>query len=80
MPCDNPHGEIDHVFKDLLPSNGMTERPEQIALAHQLLDAMLDKEIALCDAGTGIGNSNFAEAKIQHEQAKMRHKTGILRK
>ena len=57
MPCDNPHGEIDHVFKDLLPSNGMTERPEQIALAHQLLDAMLDKEIALCDAGTGIGKT-----------------------
>ena len=57
MPCDNPHGGIDHVFKDLLPSNGMTERPEQIALAHQLLDAMLDKEIALCDAGTGIGKT-----------------------
>lgn len=53
----NAHNEIDHIFKDLLPAQGMAERPAQVALSHQMLDAMLDKSIALCDAGTGIGKT-----------------------
>ena len=53
----NAHNEIDHIFKDLLPVQGMTERPAQIALSHQMLDAMLEGGIALCDAGTGIGKT-----------------------
>lgn len=51
------HNEIDHIFQDLLPVHGMTVRREQIALSHRMLDAMLDKRIALCDAGTGIGKT-----------------------
>ena len=43
------HNMIDHIFKDLLPAQGMAERPEQIALSHLMLDAMLDGSIALCD-------------------------------
>ena len=35
----------------------MAERPAQVALSHQMLDAMLDGGIALCDAGTGIGKT-----------------------
>ena len=53
----NAHNEIDHIFRDLLPVQGMTERPAQIALSHQMLDAMLEGGIALCDAGTGIGKT-----------------------
>lgn len=53
----NAHNEIDHIFNDLLPAQGMGKRPAQIALSHQMLDAMLDKSIALCDAGTGIGKT-----------------------
>ena len=53
----NAHHNIDHIFKDLLPVQSMPERPEQIALSHRMLDAMLDSEIALCDAGTGIGKT-----------------------
>ena len=53
----NAHNEIDHIFKDLLPAQGMAERPAQVALSHQMLDAMLDSAIALCDAGTGIGKT-----------------------
>jgi len=53
----NAHQGIDHIFKDLLPAQGMPERPEQIALSHRMLDAMLDGNIALCDAGTGIGKT-----------------------
>ena len=53
----NAHNEIDHIFKDLLPTRNMAERPEQVALCHRMLDAMLDGGIALCDAGTGIGKT-----------------------
>ena len=52
------HRQIDHIFRDLLPTAGMTEREGQIALCHRLLDAMLNGSIALCDAGTGIGKTH----------------------
>ena len=52
------HRQIDHIFRDLLPAAGMTEREEQITLCHRLLDAMLNGKIALCDAGTGIGKTH----------------------
>ena len=53
----NAHNEIDHIFKDLFPAQNMAERPEQVALCHRMLDAMLEGGIALCDAGTGIGKT-----------------------
>ena len=53
----NAHNEIDHIFKDLLPTRNMAERSEQVALCHRMLDAMLNGGIALCDAGTGIGKT-----------------------
>lgn len=53
----NTHNEIDHIFKYLFPAQAMPERPEQIALSHRMLDAMLGGRIALCDAGTGIGKT-----------------------
>ena len=51
------HEEIDYIFQDLLPGRGLPPRPEQIALSHRMLDAMLDGSVALCDAGTGIGKT-----------------------
>ena len=51
------HAMIDHIFKDLLPAQGMAERSEQIKLSHRMLDTMLNGGIALCDAGTGIGKT-----------------------
>ena len=51
------HRDIDHIFKNLLPAQGMPERLEQIALSHRMLEAMQDGGIALCDAGTGIGKT-----------------------
>ena len=53
----NAHNEIDHIFQDLFPARNMAERPEQAALCHRMLDAMLEGGIALCDAGTGIGKT-----------------------
>ena len=51
------HEMIDHIFQEILPNYGMTERPAQIKLSHEMLEAMLGGKIALCDAGTGIGKT-----------------------
>ena len=53
----NVHDQIDIIFKTLLPLRGMEQRAGQIKLSHDMLDAMLDNQIALCDAGTGIGKT-----------------------
>ena len=53
----NAHDMIDHIFHDLFPAQGLTERPGQAALSHLMLDALLDRSIALCDAGTGTGKT-----------------------
>ena len=57
MDKQKAHALIDHIFKDLLPAQGMAERPEQLKLSHLMLDTMLEGGIALCDAGTGIGKT-----------------------
>ena len=51
------HEELDHIFKTLLPAQGLPERPAQIKLSHRMLEAMLGGGIALCDAGTGSGKT-----------------------
>lgn len=57
MDKQKAHALIDHIFKDLLPAQGMAERPEQLKLSHRMLGTMLEGGIALCDAGTGIGKT-----------------------
>lgn len=51
------HGEIEKIFRILLPQNGLAVREEQIALCHAMLDTLLKNNIALCDAGVGIGKT-----------------------
>lgn len=51
------HEEIDYIFRTLFPKKGLMVREEQIQLSHQMLDAMFHKQIALCDAGVGIGKT-----------------------
>ena len=51
------HEEIDYIFREVLPENGMAVREAQIALCHTILDTMQNQQIALCDAGTGIGKT-----------------------
>ena len=49
--------EIDTIFRKLLPKNGLRVREAQIRLSHQMLHALMNQEIALCDAGVGIGKT-----------------------
>ena len=51
------HQDVDMIFHSILPDYGMTERNEQIKLCHNMLSAMIGWQIALTDAGTGIGKT-----------------------
>ena len=51
------HKEIEYIFRELLPRNGLKVREEQLKLSHEMLDALWGRQIALCDAGVGIGKT-----------------------
>lgn len=54
---EQAHQEIDKIFRILFPKYGMTIREEQIRLCHQMLSALWDGQIALCDAAVGVGKT-----------------------
>lgn len=54
---EQAHKDIEYIFRTLFLENGLVVRVEQIQLCHQMLDALLYKQIALCDAGVGIGKT-----------------------
>ena len=56
--CRNKaHEEIDYIFQELMPKHGLNVREEQLRLSHEMLDSLWGKQIALCDAGVGIGKT-----------------------
>ncbi|MEY8491708.1 ATP-dependent DNA helicase [Lachnospiraceae bacterium 29-91] len=56
--CQNKaHEEIEYIFQELMPKHGLNVREEQLRLSHEMLDALWGKQIALCDAGVGIGKT-----------------------
>lgn len=57
-PKQNAHRRVDKVFRSILPQQGLAVRESQILLCHQMLDSLLGGEIALCDAGVGIGKTH----------------------
>lgn len=54
---EQAHQEIDRIFRTLFPKYGMTIREEQLRLCHQMLSALWDGQIALCDAAVGVGKT-----------------------
>lgn len=51
------HRMAEQIFQEILPRRGMAVREEQIALCHEVLDTLYNKEISLCEAGVGIGKT-----------------------
>ena len=51
------HRMAEKIFREILPRHGMAVREEQIALCHEVLDTLYNKEISLCEAGVGIGKT-----------------------
>ena len=54
---DAAHAHAERLFRQLLPACGLTVREGQIKLCHTMLDALYNKEVALCDAGVGLGKT-----------------------
>ena len=55
---EKAHADAEHIFRRLLPAHGLTVRPAQITLCHEMLDALFMGRMALCDAGVGIGKTH----------------------
>ena len=51
------HRMVEQIFREILPRRGMAVREEQIALCHEVLDTLDNKEISRCEAGVGIGKT-----------------------
>ena len=51
------HQMVETIFRQQLPAHGMTVREGQIKLCHAMLNALYNKEAALCDAGVGLGKT-----------------------
>lgn len=51
------HHMAEKIFREILPRHGMAVREEQIALCHEVLDTLYNKEISLCEAGVGTGKT-----------------------
>ena len=51
------HRMSEKIFREILPRHGMAVREEQIALCHEVLDTLYNKEISLCEAGVGTGKT-----------------------
>ena len=45
------HRIAEQIFREILPRHVMAVREEQIALCHEVLDTLYNKEISLCEAG-----------------------------
>ncbi len=51
------HQQAERIFRRVFPQAGMAVREGQIQLCHTMLDALYNKEVALCDAGVGLGKT-----------------------
>ena len=51
------HQMVETIFRQQLPAHGMAVREGQIKLCRAMLDALYNKEVALCDAGVGLGKT-----------------------
>ncbi|WP_455783471.1 ATP-dependent DNA helicase [Gemmiger formicilis] len=51
------HQQAETIFRHVFPRQGMTVREGQIQLCHTMLDALFGREVALCDAGVGLGKT-----------------------
>ena len=51
------HQMVETIFHQQLPAHGMVVREGQIKLCHAMLDTLYNKEVALCDAGVGLGKT-----------------------
>lgn len=54
---EKAHRQAEQIFREVFPARGMTVREGQIQLCHTMLDALFGRDVALCDAGVGLGKT-----------------------
>ena len=54
---EKAHRQAERIFREVFPARGMTVREGQIQLCHAMLDALFGRDVALCDAGVGLGKT-----------------------
>jgi len=54
---EKAHRQVEQIFRQFFPARGMVTREGQIRLCHTMLDALFGREVALCDAGVGLGKT-----------------------
>ena len=54
---EKAHRQVEQVFRQFFPARGMVTREGQVHLCHTMLDALFGRDVALCDAGVGLGKT-----------------------
>ena len=54
---EKAHRQVEQIFRQFFPARGMVTREGQIRLCHMMLDALFGLDVALCDAGVGLGKT-----------------------
>lgn len=54
---EKAHRQVEQIFRQFFPARGMVTREGQIHLCHMMLDALFGRDVALCDAGVGLGKT-----------------------
>lgn len=54
---EKAHRQVEQIFRRFFPARGMVTREGQIQLCHTMLDALFGRDVALCDAGVGLGKT-----------------------
>lgn len=54
---EKAHRQVEQIFREVFPARGMAVREGQIRLCHTMLDTLFDRDVALCDAGVGLGKT-----------------------
>ena len=57
MGYEKAHRQVEQIFRRFFPARGMVTREGQIQLCHTMLDALFGRDVALCDAGVGLGKT-----------------------
>ena len=54
---EKAHRQAEQIFREVFSARGMNVREGQIRLCHAMLDTLFGRDVALCDAGVGLGKT-----------------------
>ena len=60
---EKAHRQAEQIFREVFSARGMNVREGQIRLCHAMLDTLFGRDVALCDAGVGLGKT-YAEDRL----------------